>query len=86
MRLDRLSVSAASLKRLESRADRSLGLRRVSDLGTDLQALDCDRAYWLLSSLMMAWSASITSSLSTRDLVNRSCRLNSLVGALYLKV
>jgi hypothetical protein len=39
-------------------------------------------SYWLRSSLMISWSAAITSSRSTRDLVNRSCRLNALVGAL----
>ena len=37
---------------------------------------------WLSrSSLMMASRAAITSSRSTRDLVNRSCSLNALVGA-----
>src|SRR5688500_2873349 len=36
----------------------------------------------LFSSLMIASSASMTSSRSTRDLVNLSCSLNALVGAL----
>ena len=41
------------------------------------------RCHYLLSrsSLIIPWSAAMTSSRSTRDLVNRSCSLNALVGA-----
>src|SRR5689334_3271603 len=47
---------------------------RISDLGP--------RRYWALKSAMIASSASMTSSRSTRDLVKRSCSLKAFVGAL----